>query len=138
MKVSFVRVKKPEKARHLCELAEHFQQQGARVYITVADENQGITLDQFMWHWKKGSFLPHVYDNGAVECHEEPVVIGTHERNPNSAGVLVMGHPCSIEFIRHFGQAIDFAELHDPELAEQSRARFALYRKAGFETGMFE
>jgi len=138
MKVSFVRVKKPEKAKHLCELAEHFLQQGHRIYISVSDENQGVTLDRFMWHWTKGSFLPHVYDNGAVECHDEPVVIGTRERNPNSASVLIMGHPCSSEFIRHFEQVIDFAELYDPELAEQSRARFAQYRTAGFDPGMLE
>jgi len=138
VKVSFVRVHKPEKAKHLCELAERFQQQGRRIYITVCDENQGVTLDQFMWSWKKGSFLPHVYDNGAVECHDEPVVIGTGERNPNSANVLIMGCACSLEFIRRFEQVVDFAELYDPALAEQSRARFAQYRKAGFDPGMLE
>jgi DNA polymerase III subunit chi len=138
MKVTFVRLHKPEKARHLCELAESFYQQGQRVYITVDDENQGVTLDQFMWHWKKGSFLPHVYDNGAVECHDDPVVIGTVERNPNAATVLIMGHPCSTAFIRHFEQAVDFAELYQPELAAESRVRFANYRTAGFEPGMLE
>lgn len=138
MKVCFVRVKKPEKAKHLCELAEKFQLQGRRVYLTVSDENQAVTLDRFMWSWKQASFLPHVYDNGAVDCHEEPIVIGTRERNPNSASVLIMGQPCSLEFIRNFETVVDFAELHDPELAEQSRTRFIQYKKAGFEPGMLE
>ena len=67
-RVSFIKLKKPEKARHLCELAERFLEQGERVLITVNDENQGVTLDQFMWTWKKGSFVPHCFDNGAVDC----------------------------------------------------------------------
>ncbi|MEJ2700404.1 MAG: DNA polymerase III subunit chi, partial [Desulfuromonadales bacterium] len=76
-KVSFIRLKKPEKAKHLCELAEESFLAGKRVYITVLDDNQGVTLDRFMWTWKKGSFIPHALSNGAVECLDEPVAIGT-------------------------------------------------------------
>lgn len=138
MKVSFIRVKKPEKARHLCELAEKYLTLGRRVYMTVSDENQAVTLDRFMWSWKQASFLPHVYDNGAVDCHQEPIVIGTRERNPNAASVLIMGQPCSLEFMQNFEMVVDFAELYDPELAELSRVRFKQYRKAGFDPGMSE
>lgn len=137
-KVYFLRLRKPEKARHLCELAARYFDEGQRVLITVDDENQGITLDRFMWTWQKGAFVPHAYDNGAVECHDEPVVIGTGERNSNAAKVLIMGKPCSPEFMRQFHQVIDFAELHDPQLAEASRARFLAYREAGFDPGMLE
>lgn len=138
MAISFVRLRKPEKAKHLCELAERFYQQGHRVLITVEDQNQGVTLDRFMWSWSRGGFLPHVYDNGSVECHDEPVVIGTGERNPNSSSVLIMGRPCSLEFVRQFAEVIDFAELYDPELADQSRTRFATYRSAGLAPRMLE
>ena len=65
-RVSFIKLRKPEKARHLCELAEQFVEQGERVLITVNDENQGVTLDAFMWVWKKDSFVPHCLANGAV------------------------------------------------------------------------
>ena len=137
-KVEFIRLKKPEKARHLCELAESFLEGGRRVLITVLDDNQGVTLDRFLWTWKKGSFLPHAYDNGAVECFDEPVVICCAERNANGARVLIAGRPCSVEFARQFDLVIDFAELYDPELAAASRRRFVQYREAGFDTGMRE
>lgn len=135
-RVEFIKLRKPEKAKHLCELADDFFQAGKRVLVTVLDDNQGVTLDRFMWTWKKGSFLPHAYDNGAVDCLDEPVVIGTSERNPNGARILVMGKPCDPDFVRQFELAIDFAELYDEELASASRRRYARYREAGLEPAM--
>ena len=57
-KVEFIKLKRPEKARHLCELAEELFNGGQRVLITVLDDNQAVTLDRFMWTWSKGSFIP--------------------------------------------------------------------------------
>jgi DNA polymerase III subunit chi len=135
-KVEFVRLEKKEKAKHLCLLAEEYFGGGRRVLITVSDENQAITLDRFMWTWKKGAFLPHTCDNGAVDCLDDPVVITTREGNPNGARVLILGQPCSVEFLSQFEQVIDFAELYDPELRDAARARFAQYREAGFAPSM--
>ncbi|WP_432822056.1 DNA polymerase III subunit chi [Trichloromonas sp.] len=135
-KIEFIKLKKPEKARHLCELADEFFAGGRRVLITVMDDNQAVTLDRFMWTWQKGSFIPHACDNGAVDCLEEPVVIGTEERNPNGARVLIMGRPCSLAFLRQFEQVIDFAEVYDDDLAAAARLRFSRYREAGFEPTM--
>ncbi|TYO99707.1 DNA polymerase III chi subunit [Geothermobacter ehrlichii] len=137
-RVFFCKLDRPEKALHLCRVAERFFLQGKRVLVMVADENQGVTLDRFMWTWNKGSFLPHVYDNGAVECHDEPVVISCRTRNANNAGVLVMGRPCEIDFMRQFETVVDFAETHDEAARQRSRQRFRQYREAGFEPAMLE
>ncbi len=131
--VEFVKLTRPEKARCLCELAEEYLLAGMRVLVVVQDDNQGVTLDRFMWSWKKGSFIPHAYDNGAVECIDEPVVIAVDEENPNGANVLIMGKPCSLEFMRRFRSIVDFAEVYDPQLADASRERFVRYREAGLE-----
>ncbi len=135
-RVEFVKIKRPEKAKYLCDFAEDFFIQGQRVVVMVCDDNQGVTLDRFMWTWKKGAFIPHVYDNGAVECLDEPVIIEAEERNPNGAKVLVMGKPCSAEFIRQFDLAIDFVEVYDPQLLVAARKRFAHFREIGFEVAM--
>lgn len=137
-RVEFIKLKKPEKARLLCELAEDFFSQGQRSLISVLDDNQGVTLDRFMWTWKKGAFIPHCFDNGAVDCLEDPVAIVTGERNPNNARILIMGKPLSIDFMRQFQKVYDFAELYDAELAERSRERFAAYRRVGFDVGMHQ
>jgi len=131
-RVEFIKLNRPERARILCDLAEEFYLAGQRVLVMVQDDNQGVTLDKFMWTWKKGAFVPHVYDNGSVECHDEPVVIVAGEENPNGAQVLLMGVQCSLDFIRHFQHVIDFAESFDETRLEESRERFRNYREHGF------
>lgn len=137
-KILFIKLHKAEKAKHLCELAEGFFRAGERVVIVVADDNQGVTLDRFMWTWQKGAFVPHTFDNGAVDCLDDPVVITNGERNPNGARVLIMGKPCTLEFVRQFEQAVDFAELYDDELAAAARRRFSQYREAGLAPAMHQ
>lgn len=134
--VEFVKLNRQEKAKHLCELAEYFFNKGHKVLITVSDENQAVTLDGFMWTWSKTSFIPHAYDNGAVDCLAEPIIIQLEERNPHGAEVLVMGRPCRTEFMSHFRHVIDFAEVYDPQLAKNARQRFLQYREAGFVVAM--
>ena len=130
--IEFIKLKRPERAPLLCDLAEEFYLAGQRVLVMVQDDNQGVTLDQFMWTWKKNAFVPHAFQSGAVECHDEPVVIAVAEQNPNGAGVLLMGVPCSLDFMRHFQHVIDFAESYDEENLEKSRERFRSYREYGF------
>jgi DNA polymerase-3 subunit chi len=130
--IEFIKLNRPERAVILCELAEEFYLSGQRVVVMVQDDNQGVTLDRFMWTWKQGAFVPHVYDNGSVECHDEPVVIVAEEANRNGAEVLLMGVPCSNDFIRHFRHVIDFADAFDADRLEVSRERFKSYRENGF------
>ena len=134
--IEFIKLDKPEKARHLCTLAAEFFAQGKRVLIIVVDDNQALTLDRFMWTWDKGSFLPHVWDNGAVECHEEAIAIGTQERNSNAATVLITAAPCSLAFMRQFEHVIDFAETYDETLRLAARQRYAQWREVGCEPRM--
>ena len=135
-RVEFVRLDRPEKARLLCELAEEFFTAGQRVLVVVEDDNQGNTLDQLMWTWKKGSFLPHAWENGSQDCSDLPVVISAGEANPHGAQVLIAGRPCQPGFAGQFQVIIDFAEVYDENLREASRQRFRSFRDAGFEPVM--
>lgn len=134
--VEFVRLRKAERAKHLCELAEEFLAAGQRVLIVVADEDQGTKLDHFLWTWKRQSFIPHAFDNGAVDCLDEPVVIAAAERNANAARVAILGRPVSLHFLRQFDHVVDFAELYDEDAAEASRQRYRACQEAGFAVSM--
>jgi DNA polymerase-3 subunit chi len=132
-RVEFVKLERPERAAVLCELAEEFFLQGKRVLVVVQDENQGVTLDRFMWIWRKDAFVPHACDNGVVDCIDEPVLITNHEENRNAAQVLIQGRPCPPAFVRKFEISIDFAELFDEQLKQASRDRYKACREAGFD-----
>ena len=137
-RAEFVRLRKPERARHLFELASEFYSAGHRVLILVADDDQGIKLDHFLWTWKRDSFLPHAFDNGAVECLGEPIVIAAAERNANASRVVILGRPSALNFLRQFDIVIDFAETYDDDLAAASRKRYRAYQEAGFATSLRE
>lgn len=134
--VEFVKLNRPERAQILCDLAEEYYLAGQRVLIMVQDENQGVTLDRFMWTWKKGTFVPHVYDNGSIDSHDESVVIVDEPQNPNGADVLIMGSSCDTDFMKQFKKVIDFAEAYDDDCLEESRNRFRIYREHGFNPVM--
>jgi len=136
--IEFIKLQRPEKARILCELAEENYLRGERVLVLVQDDNQGLTLDRFMWTWKKGAFIPHVYCTGSVDCHDEAVVIATNFENPNGASILLMGRPCPYDFLKHFQLVVDFAETYDDEKLEESRERFRSYRAHGLNPSMRE
>ncbi len=135
--VKFAKLERQEKIRLLCQLAESQFCSGERVLIRVQDDNQAVSLDRFMWTWDKGAFLPHSFNNGSVDCLEEPIVITVREDNPNGASTLIMGSPCSLDYIRQFQLVIDFAEVYDKQLAELSRKRFRQYRENGFNPQMY-
>ncbi len=137
-KIFFVKQQRPEKARLLCQLTEDFYlQKAGRILIYLQDAEQAMALDRFLWTWEKGSFLPHVYDSGAVDCVSEPIVITTSETNCNGARVLIMGNPCSPSFVKGFAKVVDLAEVYDDQLLARSRERFRQYRSAGFEPVMY-
>ncbi|PKN11987.1 MAG: DNA polymerase III subunit chi [Deltaproteobacteria bacterium HGW-Deltaproteobacteria-4] len=137
-RAEFVRLRKSERARHLFELAVEFYNSGQRVLILVADDDQGVKLDHFLWTWKRDSFLPHAFDNGAVECLGDPIVIASTERNANASRVVILGRPAPLNFLRQFDTVIDFAETYDEELAAASRKRYRVYQEAGFVTTLRE
>ena len=136
-KVRFAKLERQEKAKLLCQLTEQHFSSGSRILISVQDDNQAVALDRFLWTWDKGAFLPHAFYNGSVECLDEPIVISVKENNPNGATILIMGQPCSHEFIRQFDLVIDFAEVYDRQRAEKARERFKSYRNAGFDPQMY-
>ena len=134
--VEFIKLEKPEKARHCCLLAEEFFSRGKRILIVVKDEEQGKVLDQFIWTWRKTSFIPHAFLRGEEDEAVEPILISTGKNCDFGASVLIMAEPCPLEFMRRFEQACDFAELYDRALHEEARKRFVLYRENGFEPRM--
>lgn len=135
--VRFVKLEQKEKALKLCQLTEQFFSHGQRVLIRVDDENRAVSLDRFLWTWNRDSFIPHAFDNGSVECLIEPVVVTTRDLNPNNATILILGSPCSVNFMSEFASVIDFAEVYDPVLAEESRQRFRLYKGHGMSPQMY-
>ncbi|RMG57072.1 MAG: DNA polymerase III subunit chi [Gammaproteobacteria bacterium] len=120
----------PDHGRELlaCRIAEKAVGRGLRVHVHVDDAAQGERLDQLMWTFRDGSFLPHAIGDGSEA--ETPVSIH-HAVEP-------VGHEVLINLAREvpvfFSRFERVAEVIDsqPDTREAGRERFRFYRERGY------
>lgn len=118
-----------EQARRLfaCRLAEKAYRLDNSVHILTRDRESAERMDELLWTFRDGSFVPHVIDGGP---NPAPVSIGWDERNAGDRDLLINLRDelpsCTDAFPR-------VAELvsADDDCRKLSRHRFAAYRDAG-------
>ena len=112
-----------------CRLTEKAWKQGHRVYINTASQQQLAELDDLLWTFRAGSFIPHgVYTETDTE---EPVALGHASEPAGHNDVLVN---LSDEIPAYFSRFERVAELVGPD--EQQRAtardRYRYYQDRGY------
>lgn len=113
-----------------CRLAEKAWRLDNTVHILAGDEQAARDLDELLWTFRDGSFVPHERI-GAGDA-ESPVTIGTPHHNCAGKDLL-------INLADDMPRAIDafprIAELvtSDEETRVAGRRRFAEYREQGHE-----
>ena len=115
-----------------CKLAEKAYSQGLKVYIHTASGVDSQRLDELLWTFRAGSFLPHAIVKSGTDPDFTPILLG-HDLEP--AGHTDVLINLGAEIPRFFGRFERVAELVDqrPELLAQSRERFRFYRERGYE-----
>jgi DNA polymerase-3 subunit chi len=113
-----------------CRLAEKIWRMGRRVYVHTANAGQAQALDDLLWTFRDGSFVPHeLYSPGAEE--PAPVVIGCDPDPQLEPDVLInlaeAVPPCFSRFQR-LAELVDA----DPARREASRERWRFYRDRGY------
>lgn len=113
-----------------CRLVEKAYNLGHKIYIHTQSEEHSRQVDELLWTFRDGSFIPH-------ECHQagaqpdSPIVIG-HEDAPEShTEVLINLAPAVPLFFSRF---LRVAEVigHDEQAKQQGRDRFKFYRDRGY------
>ena len=113
-----------------CRLAEKIYSQGQRLYIHSSSEQQAAKLDDLLWSFRQGSFIPHgLYKNG--QPAELPIHIG-HDAEPE-AGMDALINLCQ-EVPAFFSRFPRVAEVIEPgEPGKQAgRERYRFYRDRGY------
>ncbi len=123
-----------------CRLAEKACGQGLKVYVHTATEGEALHLDELLWTFRDGSFLPHVLVKGTdpdsarsqTESESAPVLVG-HDHEPSTHMDVLIN--LGMEVPRFFGRFERVAELVDqrPEQLTRSRERYRFYRERGYE-----
>ena len=123
-----------EQARQLfaCRLAEKAYKLDHTVHIHTGDEATANRIDELLWTFRDGSFVPHDVVSIGSEAPRAPVSVGSDPACGVSRDLLINLDdeipPCAGAFPR-------IAELvtSDEDSKLKSRRRFVAYRDEGHE-----
>lgn len=107
-----------------CRLAEKAWKLGNTVYVRSRDETEAHLLDDLMWTFSDGSFLPHAMDNSTDM--ESAIIIGNHSE-PGSATDLLINLANDIPTQNHLYQRIAEIVNEDAEIKQRGRQHYTLY-----------
>ena len=113
-----------------CRLAEKAYGLGNRIYIHTGTAQQAKHMNELLWTFRDGSFVPHEqYQVGSAI--ESPIQIGYHESPETDCDVLINLAPDVPLFFSRF---LRVAELIAPnqDAKTQGRERFRFYRDRGY------
>ncbi|NJN48365.1 MAG: DNA polymerase III subunit chi [Candidatus Competibacteraceae bacterium] len=115
-----------------CKLSEKAYHSGYRVYLHTSSAEQARTVDDLLWTFRQGSFIPHALYPASAD-DRSPVLIGLAECPPELVnGVVVnLGQAPPPDFER-FERVIEVVD-QEPETLAFSRDRFRFYRERGLK-----
>lgn len=113
-----------------CRLAEKVTRQGHQVFINTGSALQLQQLDDLLWTFRPGSFLPHAIYEGAGTT-PAPVLLGHATEPADCHDVLVN---LAAEVPPYFGRFQRVAELVAGDEAQRgaARRRYRYYQDRGY------
>lgn len=113
-----------------CRLAEKAYRLENTVHIKAADENSASKLDDMLWTFRDGSFVPHELVSGPGADQDVPVTIGTADSGTGNRDLLInLGDTLPAD-LSSYGRIAEIVASDDNSKA-QSRNRFVEYREDG-------
>ena len=113
-----------------CKLTEKAYKQGRKVYINTASGKQLKQLDELLWTFRDGSFLPHgCY--AAEDSGEQPILLG-HAIEPDGPSDVLVNLANDIPtFFSRFDRVAELVGSDDAQ-REAARERFRFYKDRGY------
>lgn len=112
-----------------CSLVEKIYTQGLRSYIHLGSDNEAEHINQLLWTFRQGSFIPHGL-LGSTDQKITPVLLGTQQCPDGNIEVLVNLTYQIPESFEHFHRIAEVIN-QDPERLNAGRERFRRYRELG-------
>ena len=115
----------------VCRLVEKIYKQGLEILIHADDERQSALLDDLLWTWRQGSFIPHERLQ-ASKPPATPVMI-SHDPALEAPSHQVLINLAS-EVPMFFSQFERVAEVVDPDeqTRQSARQRYRFYQDRGY------
>ena len=120
--------------RFACRLTEKAYKLDNKTHAHVSGAAQARQLDELLWTFRQGSFIPHEIADKAAESSTPlaPVTIGHHGEAGFSGDLLIN---LADEIPPFFDQFARLAEIIDAsvECRQRGRERFSFYRDNGYQ-----
>lgn len=127
--VSFYHLTKSPMKVALPQLLIKVLESGKRAVLLLKDEARLQELDSMLWTFSTKKFVPHGTAKDGFEV-EQPVFLTTEEVNPNNSDFLVVVDGLKPSYADSFMRVIDIFDGTDDVVVEDSRKRWAAYKKA--------
>jgi len=123
-------------AGHLaCRLSLRAWEEGYRVSVLAAGESDARQLDELMWDYPSGRFLPH--GRGAMDAAVPVAIVCPPEPLPADRDVVINLTAEPVPEPARFRRLLEIVPA-DARLRESSRAKFRTYRSLGLEPNHHE
>lgn len=122
----------------VCKLCDKYAAAGRRIYGFAPDGVVAADLDQKLWTFREGSFIPHErYAGGDVEMPIPAVLIGGVEGPASHREVLVNLDQGVPAWYSGFERIVEVVPK-GTEIRAACRVRFKQYKAEGHEVKTFE
>lgn len=118
-----------------CRLAEKAFGHGLRIYIHADDAGECARLDELLWTFRDGSFLPHLPVDEAGRSdpdHVTPILVGHGDEPGDGDGLLINLAGSVPAFFSRFQRVAEIVSGDEADRA-LARERFRFYRDRGYE-----
>ena len=114
-----------------CRLTEKAYNQKNRIYAHTSSQTEATKLDEMLWTFKEGSFIPHQSLNDSND-ERTPVSIGTPERWENEGELLINLSEAAPTFSTNYTRVVEIIDGQETS-RQAGRKRFKQYREMGLE-----
>ena len=122
----------PSRHKFACRLAEKAYRLKHTVHIHTANRQQAELLDELLWTFRDGSFVPHELLGVASRNTSAPVTIGFDKTGIGGQDLLINLTDEVPEMAGSFPRVAELVTSDEPS-RQQSRKRFVHYRELGAE-----
>jgi DNA polymerase-3 subunit chi len=116
--------------RFACRLTEKAYLLKNRTYAHVPTAAQARQLDELLWTFRDGSFIPHAIANHD-DMLETPVLIGAAADYSHAGEFLINLTDTIPNFFDHFARVAEIVDASDAG-RQAGRERYSIYRDNGY------
>lgn len=113
-----------------CRIVDKAWQQQNQVYVHAATPEQAQQLDDLLWVFRDGAFIPHCQASDSLS-DDTPIVIGCETPPATKPQVLINLGQEVPGFFSRFERVIEIV-AGDETARAQARQRFKFYRERGY------